>query len=63
MTRKAKKFDCVEMKNRIQAKLTQEYESRRDEFDSYADYVKASAHEHEWSRKQLDRLKKTTAPA
>ena len=63
MTRQPKKFDCVQMKNSIQAKMMEEYESRKGEFDSYADYIKTSVREHEWSRKQLERLKKTPAPA
>ena len=29
MTNKTKTFDCVEMKNRIQAEIQAEYESRR----------------------------------
>ena len=37
-----KKFDCVEMKNRIQQQLQQEYESHKDEFASFADFIKKS---------------------
>jgi hypothetical protein len=45
-TRK-KTFDCVEMKNRIQRELRQEYEARKSQFASYADFINASANESE----------------
>ena len=41
MATKAKTFDCVEMKNRIQAKRLAEYEARKSEFDSYIDFINA----------------------
>ena len=56
MTTRAKTFDCVTMKNRIQAKLMAEYESRKGEFDSYADFIAASVREDEWCRRQLARI-------
>jgi len=43
MATKAKTFDCVEMKNRIQAELLAEYEARKDEFKSYLDFINATA--------------------
>ena len=36
-------FDCVEMKNDIQRQLRQEYERRKGEFSSYADFINATA--------------------
>ena len=42
-TNKAKTFDCVAMKNRIQEQLMEEYESRKDEFASYAEFIVATA--------------------
>ena len=42
-----KAFDCVEMKNRVQRELRKEYEARKDEFASYADFVNATAEESE----------------
>lgn len=39
MATKAKTFDCVEMKNRIQAQRLAEYEARKGEFDSYIAFV------------------------
>jgi hypothetical protein len=40
-----KTFDCVDMKNRIQHDLLQEFEARRHEFDSYVDFINATAEE------------------
>jgi hypothetical protein len=40
---KTKSFDCVEMKRQAQKKLMQEYESRKDEFESYADFINSTA--------------------
>ena len=61
MTTKTKTFDCVTMKNRIQAKLMEEYETRKGEFDSYADFIATSVREHDWCRKQLERITRTPA--
>ncbi len=41
MATKAKTFDCVEMKDRIQAQRLAEYEARKGEFDSYLDFINA----------------------
>ncbi len=45
MGTKSKAFDCVEMKNQIQAKRLAEYETRKDEFDSFIDFVNARSKE------------------
>ena len=50
MATKTKAFDCVEMKNRIQAERMAEYESRKDEFPSFLGFVRAKARESEWVR-------------
>jgi hypothetical protein len=63
MVTKTKRFDCVAMKNRIQAKLMEEYEARKGEFGSYAEFIAASANEHEWCRRQLARIGRTSASA
>ena len=47
MPSKPKSHDCVEMKNRIQKRLREEYEARRAEFSSYADFINATAEESE----------------
>ena len=41
MATKTKTFDCVEMKNRIQAERWAEYQARKGEFASYVDFVNA----------------------
>ena len=38
---KKKTFDCVEMKNRIQAERLAEYEARKGEFATYVDFINA----------------------
>ncbi|MBN1900696.1 hypothetical protein JW926_05140 [Candidatus Sumerlaeota bacterium] len=43
--KKNKSFDCVEMKNRIQEELWKEYESRKADFASYADFINVTAEE------------------
>ena len=48
MATKAKTFDCVEFKRQAQRKLRAEYEARKDEFDSYFDFLDAKAKESEW---------------
>ena len=45
---KTKTFDCVEMKDRIQAKLWAEYQQRKAEFPSYLDFIRARNDESEW---------------
>ena len=47
MKDKTKTFDCVEMKKHIQQELREEYEARKTEFSSYADFINATADESE----------------
>ena len=47
MTADGKTFDCVEMKNRIQAERLAEYESRKGEFTSYVDFINARVKDSE----------------
>ncbi len=47
MGAKTKTFDCVEWKRRAQEKLRAEYETRKDEFPSEIDFLKAKAEESE----------------
>lgn len=56
MTTKAKTFDCVEMKNRIQRELMAEYQSRKDEFSSYADFIVGTADESEQIRAWREKI-------
>jgi hypothetical protein len=41
MPTKTKTFDCVEMKNRIQAERMAEYEACKGEYASYVDFINA----------------------
>ena len=56
MTTKAKTFDCVEMKNRIQRELMAEYQSRKGEFSSYADFIVSTADESEQIRAWREKI-------
>ncbi len=47
-TKTAKSFDCVEFKRNSQERLRVEYEKRKNEFDSYVDFIKAKLFEDEW---------------
>jgi hypothetical protein len=55
MTTKSKTFDCVEMKRQSQEVLLHEFHSRRQEFDSLAEFLNAKVRESEqaaaiWSK-------------
>ena len=45
MTTKTKVFDCVRMKRDAQQQLQAEYDQRRDEYSSYADFLNRKAEE------------------
>lgn len=53
-----KKFDCVEMKNRIQAERMREFEKVKDEYGSYADYIKARSEKSELVQQMMRKLNK-----
>ena len=59
-TRKA--FDCVEFKRQSQQRLRAEYEERRNEFDSYVDFIRAKVMEDEWSRRIWERARGGIVP-
>ncbi len=40
-----KSFDCVEMKHRAQRRLLEEYERRKGEFSSYADFIRKTVND------------------
>ena len=50
MSSKTKTFDCVEMKNRIQAERLAEYMARKNEFSSYLDFINARVKGSELAR-------------
>ncbi len=53
---RAKTFDCVEMKNRIQAEIFAEYEAQEDEFPSFSAFVKARTDKSEWVRQMREKF-------
>ena len=63
MASKKKKFDCVQMKNRIQRDLRQEYEARKAQFASYADFLNATADESQEIRIFREKVAKARATA
>lgn len=63
MGMRKKKFDCVQMKNNIQRKLMREYESKKAQFDSYADFLNATADKLEEIRIFRDKVAKAKAAA
>jgi hypothetical protein len=51
MSTKTKKFDCVEMKNRIQAERYAEYLAHKDQFASYLDFINARVKGPEFAKR------------
>jgi len=54
---KDKAFDCVEMKRRIQEQLRTEYESRKNEFASYVDFLNAKANQSPWVKQMREKIR------
>lgn len=63
MTDRKKTFDCVQMKNHIQKELMREYEARKAEFTSYADFLNATSNESEEIRIFRDKVAKAKTVA
>ena len=63
MMKKTKTFDCVDMKNRIQRELREEYEARKAEFASYTEFINATANESEEIRAFREKVLKAKALA
>ena len=57
---KNKSFDCVEMKQESQRKLREEFETRRGEFASYFDFLRARSGESECARRSNHSLEPFT---
>ena len=55
MATKRRAFDCVKMKDDIQAKILAEYEARKSEFASFAEFVNVRASQSPWVRKMRRR--------
>ena len=50
MATRPKPFDCVEMKDRIQAQLLAEYEASKHKFPSFVEFLKSRNDQNEWVR-------------
>lgn len=61
MKTKEKTFDCVEMKDRIQRELAKEFEARRGEFRSYAEFINATADADPAIRSWREKMKRPRA--
>lgn len=57
MLTKTKTFNCVEMKNRVQAEILAEYERQKDKFASFAEFLKTT--ESEWERRMREKMTRT----
>jgi hypothetical protein len=62
MAMKAKTFDCVSMKNKAQEEIAAEWEARKDEFASYAEFLEATVKESEWGRQVWGELHRSKSP-
>ncbi len=58
MPTRTKTFDCVEMKNRIQADRLSEYEAKKNEYASYVDFVNARMKHSELAKSLQQKLRK-----
>lgn len=63
MKTSSKSFDCVEMKERIQQELREEFELRKAEFASYADFINATADESQEIRAFREKVEAARADA
>ena len=58
---KTKTFDCVEMKNEIQAQRWREYQAHKNEYSSYTAFIEARAQKSEWVSKMRTQQDRTEA--
>ncbi len=56
MSTKIKNFDCVEMKNRIQAECMAEYEAKKSEYANFEDFVRARTGRSEWVKNMREKF-------
>ena len=60
-SRKAKGFDCVQMKHKAQAEIMAEWEKRKAEFSSYEQFLEAGINQSAWGRRMWDKVYHKTA--
>ena len=56
---KTKSFDCVEMKNEIQARRYEEYIANKDKYESYAEFIEERVKKSPWAQETIRRFSKT----
>ena len=56
--RKTRGFDCLKMKDEIQAKILAEWEDRKAEFPSFVDFINARVEESPFGREMLRKLRR-----
>ena len=56
MRMKTKTFDCVEMKNRIQAKIMAEYEASRNQFSSFVEFINTRVDRSTFAREMREKF-------
>ena len=54
---KTKEFDCVKMKNDIQAQRYEEYIANKDKYESYAHFIEERAKKSPWVQETIRRFK------
>ena len=60
MNKTKKKFDCVEMKNRIQQKQFKDYIGSSDQFETFDDFIEQRIKENAWCRQAIRRIKSSS---
>ena len=63
MAPKTKTFDCVTMKHDAQQAIQAEWQRRKEQFDSYEQFLRATLQQSAWGRKVLKRLTGPEAPS
>ena len=58
---KTKKFDCVEMKNEIQAQLYSDYLAGEDKYESYVQFIEERTKKSAWAQQMTRRFKRADA--
>lgn len=58
---KTKKFDCVEMKNEIQARLYEDYIANKEKYPSYVRFIEERAKESAWAQQMTRRFQRADA--
>ncbi len=58
MMSKDKDFDCVEMKQKAQREIQEEFERSKHEFASFADFLHTRAKKSSWQNEILEKIRR-----